>query len=111
VEEICGTMIVIEANVQTSTEFRDAMIALMCRTMDVSQRERGCILYRFTADLEIPNRFALTEIWQTEDDLKAHFRGEAFKSFFLELPGKGEFVRSSAWHGHLDSYVPPNQSE
>jgi quinol monooxygenase YgiN len=103
-------MIVIEAILQTSSDARGGLMALMCRTMAISQREKGCILYRFTADLESPNRFVLTEIWQTEDDLKAHFKGEASKSFFAELPGKGEFVSSTAWQGLLDSYVPPNQA-
>src|SRR5439155_26786876 len=92
-----GAVIVIEVVFQTSIDGRGELIGLMRRTMAESRRERGCILYRFTADLELPNRFILTELWETEDDLKAHFMGGAFKSFFAELPGKGSFVSHTVW--------------
>lgn len=75
--------------------------------MAASQQEKGCVLYRFTADLKLSNRFILTELWETEEDLKAHFAGQAFTNFFAELPSKGRFVSYTAWQGPLVSYVPP----
>ncbi len=104
-------MIVIEAIFEVSNGARDDFIGLMRRTMAASQRENGCIFYRFTADLQLPNRFILAELWKTEEDLKAHFAGEAFRRFFMELPSKGSFISHTAWQGPLVSYVPPNRSE
>lgn len=56
----------------------------------------------------MPNRFVLTELWTGEEELKAHFAGEAFKRFFAELPTGGSFVSSRAWEGPLSSYRPPD---
>ncbi len=81
------------------------------RAMSLSRLENGCILYRFAADLELPNRFVLMEIWETEEDLKAHSAGAAFKGFFAELPGKGNFVGYTAWQGPLVSYRPLDEAE
>ena len=103
-------MIVIEVVFEASSNTRNDFIGLMRRTMTASQRENGCVLYRFTADLEFPNRFILTELWENEEGLKAHFAGEAFKNFFAKLPGKGGIAGYTAWQGPLVSYAPPNQT-
>jgi quinol monooxygenase YgiN len=104
-------MIVIEVVFDARREARDDFIDLARRTMEASRREAGCVLYRFAADLELANRFTLTEVWESEQDLKAHFRGSAFKAFFAELPQAGEFVSYSAWDGPLADYVPPRPEE
>jgi quinol monooxygenase YgiN len=101
-------MVIIEVVFEAATDARHELIKLMRRTTKMSRREKGCVLYRFTADLEFPNRFILTELWETEKDLKAHFMGEAFKNFFIELQGKGDSVSHVAWQGPLVSYIPPN---
>jgi quinol monooxygenase YgiN len=75
--------------------------------MAATQRENGCIRYRFTTDLERPNRFVLTELWESEEHLRAHFIGETFKSFWAELPDGCSVISSTAWEGTLVSYVPP----
>lgn len=104
-------MIFIEAIFEASSDARNDFIGLMRGMMAASRREKGCVLYRFTADLEFPNRFILTELWENEEDLKAHFAGEAFKNFFAKLPGKGGAAGYTAWQGPLVSYAPPNQTE
>ena len=101
-------MIVIEAVFEASSNVRNDFIGLMHRTMAASRLEKGCVLYRFTADLEFPNHFILTELWENEEDLKAHFLGEPFKNFFVELPSKGRSISYVAWRGPLVSYVLPN---
>jgi quinol monooxygenase YgiN len=101
--------IFIEVVFEASTGRRDDFIQLARRTMSASRREAGCVLYRFTADLEHPDRFLLTELWSDEESLKAHFDGKAFKRFFAELTGRGRVVSNIAWQGPLDPYVPPTQ--
>ena len=94
-------MIVIEAIFEASADRRSDFINLALRTMAASQQEKGCLLYRFSADLEHRNRFTLIELWDTDEDLKAHFGSDAFKRFFAELPGKGTPASSVAWKGPL----------
>ena len=100
-------MILIEAMLETAPGRRADLISLMRRTMAASQQEKGCVLYRFAADLERPDQFILTELWDNEDSLKAHFTGSAFRDFFAEFPGMGRFVGSNAWQGPLGPYVIP----
>jgi len=103
-------VIVIEVIFEAIADARDEFIDLVHRTMAASQQEQGCVLYRFTADLENPSQLILTELWENEDALRAHFGGNAFKSFFAELPSRGRFVSYRAWQGPLVPYVPPNQA-
>ena len=100
-------MILIELSFDSSSDDRENVVQLAARTTVATHQEEGCVLYRFTNDLERPNRFVLTELWETEEHLKAHFAGEAFKNFWAEQPGGEGFV-SNAWQGSLVSYVPPN---
>ena len=86
---------------------RENVAELARRITAATQQENGRVLYRFTSDLDHPNRFILTELWESEAHLKAHFAGEAFKTFWAELPGGGTFVSSTAWDGPLARYVPP----
>ena len=100
-------MILIELIFDAAPDEREEVAALARRTMAETREEKGCILYRFTIDLDLPHRFILTELWESEEDLKAHFAGNAFRAFWVELPGGGSFVSSTAWQGPLVSYIPP----
>lgn len=100
-------MILIELIFDAAPDVQEEVAALARRTMAETHAEKGCILYRFTIDLDLPQRFILTELWESEEDLQAHFAGPAFKTFWAELPGGGSFVSSTAWQGPLVSYVPP----
>ena len=74
------------------------------QTTAATLQEQGCILYRLTTGLS-PDRFILTELWESEDHLKAHSAGGAFQDFCAELPGGGSLVSSTAWQGPLVPYV------
>lgn len=100
-------MILIELIFDAAPDRRDDVAALARRTMAGTHGEKGCILYRFTSDLDLPHRFILTELWESEEDVQAHFAGHAFTTFWAELPGGGSFVSSTAWQGPLVSSVPP----
>lgn len=104
-------MIVIEAVLEAFPDKRDAFIALSRRITADSRREAGCVLYRFSCDTENAQRFYLTEIWKSEDDLKAHFKTDAFKNFFTEFPDIGRFLDTVSWQGDLSSYTVPGTEE
>jgi quinol monooxygenase YgiN len=101
-------VILIELIFDAPPGYQDNVAELARRTTAATQQEQGCILYRFTTDLDHPNRFILTELWGSEDHLKAHFAGGAFKNFWAELPGGSSLISSTAWQGPLIPYVPPS---
>ncbi len=90
-------MILIELIFDAPPDSYDNVAELARRTTAATNRENGCILYRFTTDLDHPSRFILTELWESEEHLKAHFAGQAFKNFWAELPP--EVTSSAAQHG------------
>ena len=104
-------MILIQMSFDAAPEARDEVIQLTRRVTDATLQEDGCVLYRFTTDLQLTNRFVLTELWESEDALMAHFEGEAFKAFWAELPPGGAPVDFTGWQGPLVPYQPPNVAE
>lgn len=54
----------------------------LMRTMMIeTQKEHGCLHYAFSADLATPNRFQLSELWESDDALAAHFRTAHMATF------------------------------
>ena len=49
--------------------------------MDETQKESGCRHYAFSADLSAPSRFQLSELWENEEALDAHFRSPHMATF------------------------------
>jgi quinol monooxygenase YgiN len=101
-------MIFIELVFDAAPNAREDVASLARRTTAATRQEKGCVLYRFTTDLDLPDRFILTELWESEEHLTAHFAGAAFRNFWAQLPEGGNFVSSTAWEGPLDSYTPPS---
>ena len=54
-------------DVATATELMRVM-------MTATVQEQGCHHYAYSRDLAIPNRFQLSELWEDEAALAAHFR-------------------------------------
>jgi quinol monooxygenase YgiN len=73
--------------------------------MQASQAESGCLIYRFTADLDNEMRFHLVELWQTEADYLAHSSGKALAHFRAELPACGTVTSRVRHHGDLVPYT------
>jgi quinol monooxygenase YgiN len=54
----------------------------LMRTMMIeTQREAGCLHYAFSTDLATPNRFQLSELWESEAALEAHFQSPHMAKF------------------------------
>jgi quinol monooxygenase YgiN len=51
---------------------RERFAAAAREVMDQTRSEPGCVAYSFTADLEHPDRFHITEIWESEEAVAAH---------------------------------------
>ncbi len=46
----------------------------MLTMMNETAKEQGCLHYAFSRDLSAPHRFQLSELWDNNDSLAAHFR-------------------------------------
>ncbi len=55
--------------------------SLMRTMMEETQKEPGCLHYAFATDLSTPNRFQLSELWENNEALDAHFRSQHMATF------------------------------
>jgi quinol monooxygenase YgiN len=54
---------------------------LMRTMMLETHKEKGCLHYAFSTDLATANRFQLSELWESEAALKAHFASAHMAAF------------------------------
>lgn len=66
-----------DVNVEDTTSLADLMRTMMIET----QKEKGCLHYAFSKDLATPNRFQLSELWDNDAALEAHFQSPHMASF------------------------------
>ena len=66
-------MILVLANIESTTDGIDAMKAAIATMELASQAEPGCISYRFTQELSHPERMLVVEQWESEAALIEHF--------------------------------------
>lgn len=74
-------MIAIIADFTCPAHERERVLALL-RALDLaSNQEPGCLYYRHAVDVSTPEQIVLSEIWQDEESLLAHFRTPHFRAF------------------------------
>jgi quinol monooxygenase YgiN len=66
-------MIVIAGHVVVDPKQREKAVAAACEMMSETRKEKGCISYTFSGDLEEPGRFRIFEEWESDEALRAHF--------------------------------------
>lgn len=107
-------LVVIDAVVEARAGFEQSFRQLLREMEDASRKEPGCHIYRFTADLDVADRYHLLEIWAGEEALTAHLAGGALKSFLAGLGRYGVLLSSEPWIGHMAPYqiqLPGNEGE
>ena len=80
-------MLVITATFTLEAERLDEALRAMAIMAECSEAEPGCTRYRFGQDLAQQNVVYLTEVWEDEASLKAHFsmpHSSAFSSVLRE---------------------------
>src|SRR3546814_14627247 len=87
-------MILFDVTIEAKDDRRKEATGLLRRTMAGSQAEEGCLIYRFTADLDDQRLFHLVELWESEAAFDGHANGAPFRTFLSELPLVGRAVRS-----------------
>lgn len=80
-------MIVIAGQVAVRPDRREDAARVAREMAAATQREAGCVAYRFSADLADPNTFLLFEEWESEEALGRHFKTPHMAEFQRQLPG------------------------
>ncbi|MBN8982684.1 MAG: antibiotic biosynthesis monooxygenase [Rhizobiales bacterium] len=65
-------MIYVVATLTIKPETRAALIAGAKTCIDITRKEKGCILYDLHESTTDPARFVFVEQWETIEDLMAH---------------------------------------
>jgi len=100
-------MILIELVFDAPPGEQENVANLARRTTAATRRENGCILYRFTAGLDHPSRFILTELWESEEHLKLTSQAKHSRTSGLNYPG--EAASSAAQRGRATYFLRPTQ--
>ena len=74
-------MIVIVGQFDIQAEDAPAAAELMQVMMIESMKEQGCHHYAYSRDLATPNRFQLSERWEDDAALTAHFRTDHMAAY------------------------------
>src|SRR3546814_1512797 len=85
-----------DVTIEAKDDRRKEATDLLRRTMAGSQAEEGCLIYRFTADLDDPDLFHLAAPWESNAAFAGHSTGAPFPTFLAELPWVARVVRSVA---------------
>ena len=62
-------------------EDASAAAELMTVMMNETIKENGCHHYAYARDLSTPNRFQLSELWENDEALAAHFRADHMATY------------------------------
>ena len=75
------SMIVVVGQFDIHAEDMDAAAELMRVMMNETMKEQGCEHYAYSRDLATPNRFQLSELWEDDAALAAHFRADHMATY------------------------------
>lgn len=90
-------IIVVAGTVPIQADKRNEAAAAMLEMAAKTQKEPGCISYRFFFSIENPNEVLVFEEWETAEALAAHFQTDHMAAFNKKLPslaaGPGDIKR------------------
>ena len=75
------SLIVIVGQFDIHPEDAPAAAELMRTMMNETIKEQGCHHYAYSRDLSTPDRFQLSELWEDDEALAAHFRAEHMATY------------------------------
>jgi len=82
-------MIVIAGHFVLDPSKREQAIAAAREMMSETRKEKGCISYTFSADLEEAGHFRIFEEWESEVALNAHFQAPHMARLQQAMGGLG----------------------
>ena len=75
------SLIVIVGQFDIHPEDASAAAELMRVMMNETIKEQGCHHYAYSRDLSTPTRFQLSELWEDDTALAAHFRADHMATY------------------------------
>lgn len=75
------SLIVIVGQLDIHPQDSSTAAELMLVMMNETAKERGCHHYAFSRDLSAPDRFQLSELWEDDAALAAHFRTDHMAAY------------------------------
>ena len=93
--------------VDINPESREEFVQTVRSVGENLKKEKGFRRSGLFQDVDNPNRFNLTEEWETQDDLDSHVRSDIFRVLMgaLKVLGKQSEVRYNLTSGQLGKQV------
>ncbi len=98
-------MIVVTGEIEFHPEDAWPAMAAALQLMEATEKEEGCLVYRFYSDILNPRRFRVYEEWRDEAALKAHFEAPHMK-IFREKTAKLRVLERRIYKMNVDVVSP-----
>ncbi|MCU1497727.1 MAG: antibiotic biosynthesis monooxygenase [Acidimicrobiales bacterium] len=90
-------MIVVAGHMTIDPAQRETALAAIAAGVDATRAEPGNLDYRFSPDLDDPNRFNLIELWESEEAMTEHMATPHLAAFMTAIvpcvSGSAEVIR------------------
>jgi quinol monooxygenase YgiN len=96
-------VILVTGTLDVDPDQRDAFIEAAQTLMTATRAEAGCEHYAFTADLDDPGRFHVTERWTGDDVMNTHMAAPHMAEFMGAVGGLVKGVSLTKWEGATGS--------
>lgn len=80
-------MIVVAGHLTIDPAHRDAALAAIRTAVEATRQEHGNLDYRFSPDLDDPNRFNIIERWENEEAMNEHMASANLSDFLVAIGG------------------------
>ncbi|PKN22703.1 MAG: antibiotic biosynthesis monooxygenase [Deltaproteobacteria bacterium HGW-Deltaproteobacteria-21] len=71
-------MIIVRIIMNALPEKQKEVMQTLVSMIEPTGKEKGCLSYEVSLDIEDKNVFSLVEEWETRDDLRLHWRSDRF---------------------------------
>ncbi len=95
--------ILVTGTIDIDPDQRDAFVDAARTLMSATRAEDGCEHYAFSADVDDPGRFHLSERWADEESLAAHGKAPHFAAFMGAVGGMARGGSATRWDGATGS--------
>ena len=96
-------MILVTGIIDVDPDQREAFIAAAQAAMEPTRAEDGCEHYAFSADLDDPGRFHVSERWASEEAMTAHMASPHLAAFMGAMGGLVRGASLTKWEGATGS--------
>lgn len=78
----------------------DRFVAAAREVMRISRQEDGCVVYNYGKDLDAPQRYHITEVWESKAAMDIHFACDHAQKATAEILSIAR-ITGRVWEGDL----------